>query len=128
MKEWEELLEVADRLLADDGCPWDREQTFQTLKPFILEEAHEVVEAVDLDKSDHIAEELGDLLYVILFYAKLGRKLGRFGIEDVLSCVKEKLIRRHPHVFGDVKVESMEDIKKNWERIKKEEKASKINA
>lgn len=125
MGAFEELLAVADRLMGPQGCPWDREQTFKTLQTFVIEEAHEVVEAVDLDEDSNIVEELGDLLYIIVFYAKLAKVQKRFGIEDVINGVKEKLIRRHPHVFGNVKAETLEEIKENWERIKGEEKGKK---
>lgn len=117
----EGLLEVADRLMGPGGCPWDQKQTFKSLQPFVIEEAHEVVEAVDLDEDSHMIEELGDLLYVIVFYAKLAKVHGRFGMEEVVKAVTEKLIRRHPHVFGGVKADTLEEIKENWERIKKEE-------
>lgn len=126
MREFDALLEVADRLLSPQGgCPWDQKQTFKSLQPFILEEAHEVIEAVDLDNARNLCEELGDLLYVIVFYGKLGEKLGRFTTQEILTTVKEKLIRRHPHVFGSVKADTLDEIKANWERIKKEEKKEK---
>lgn len=120
MKEFDELWEVATRLNAPDGCPWDIKQTFISLQPYVLEEAHEVVEAVDRGKSEEILEELGDLLYTVLFYAKVAEKEGKFSIQEILNAVKEKLIRRHPHVFSSLKVESEEEIGQNWEKIKKE--------
>ncbi len=122
MKEFSELLEVAEKLLSPDGCPWDLKQTFFSLQPYVLEEAHEVIEAVDSNEDRRIIEELGDLLYTIIFYAKLAKKEGRFNMEDIINTAKEKLIRRHPHVFGDVKVDHINDIVKNWEQIKKQEK------
>ncbi|MBS0620395.1 MAG: MazG family protein [Verrucomicrobia bacterium] len=125
MEQFDTLLQVAERLLGPDGCDWDKKQTFLTLQPYILEETHEVLEAVDLGDMSKIAEELGDLLYVIVFYGKLAEKEGNFSIRDILTTIREKLIRRHPHVFGDVKVDGVDDIVKNWEKIKKQEKGEK---
>jgi MazG family protein len=122
MKKFDELMEIAAILNGPDGCSWDRKQTFQSLQPYVLEEAHEVLEAVDSDEDAKMIEELGDLFYTVIFYAKVAQKLGRFTMEDIIECEKEKLIRRHPHVFANEKIESDEDLEKNWERIKKEEK------
>ncbi len=122
MKEFDSLLEVAERLLGPGGCPWDQKQTFFSLQPYVLEEAHEVIEAVDRGEDPQIIEELGDLLYTIVFYGKLAQMQGRFSMESIVTTVKEKLIRRHPHVFGELKVDHVDDVVKNWERIKKEEK------
>jgi MazG family protein len=127
MKEFDALLEVSETLLGPNGCPWDHKQTFQSLQPYVLEEAHEVIEAVDLDDDQKIVEELGDLLYTVIFYGKLAEKTGRFSIEQIVSAVKEKLIRRHPHVFGDVKVENVEDVVTNWDKIKKQEKKRELD-
>jgi tetrapyrrole methylase family protein / MazG family protein len=125
MEQFDALLHVAEKLLGPNGCAWDLKQTFQSLQPYVLEEAHEVIEAVDLDDDQKIVEELGDLLYNIVFYAKLGEKTGRFTMQQIVSTIKEKLIRRHPHIFGDVKVENVDDIVSNWEKIKKQEKSGK---
>jgi MazG family protein len=122
MDPFDALLDVTEKLLGPTGCEWDQKQTFLTLQPYVLEEAHEVVEAVDADDDGKIVEELGDLLYTIVFYGKLGEKNGRFSMKEILERVKEKLIRRHPHVFGETKVEGVDDIVKNWEKIKAEEK------
>lgn len=122
MEAFERLLSVADRLMGPGGCPWDHTQTFQSLQAYVLEEAHEVIEAVDLNEDHKIVEELGDLLYTVVFYAKIGEKTGRFKMEDILTAVTEKLIRRHPHVFADVKVDHVDEIIQNWEAIKKQEK------
>jgi MazG family protein len=122
MDPFDSLLHVAEKLLGPKGCPWDQKQTFLTLQPYVLEEAHEVIEAVDADDDQKMIEELGDLLYTIVFYGKLAEKSGRFSIEEILETVKEKLIRRHPHVFGDVKVEDEDEVVKNWEKIKAQEK------
>jgi uncharacterized protein YabN with tetrapyrrole methylase and pyrophosphatase domain len=122
MELFDSLLHVAEKLLGPNGCPWDQKQTFLSLQPYVLEEAHEVIEAVDADDDRKIIEELGDLLYTIVFYGKLAEKSGRFSIEEIVKTIKEKLIRRHPHVFGEVKVEGVDEIVKNWEKIKAEEK------
>jgi MazG family protein len=122
MELFDSLLAVADKLLGPSGCPWDQKQTFLSLQPYVLEEAHEVIEAVDADDDQKIVEELGDLLYSIVFYGKLGEKSGRFSMRDIVLSIEQKLIRRHPHVFGDVKINSEEDVINNWEKIKAGEK------
>jgi len=122
MNKFESLLSVASKLLGPEGCPWDRTQTFRSLQPYVLEEAHEVIEAVDTEDDKKIIEELGDLLYTIVFYAKLAEKEKRFVMDDVIEGVKEKLIRRHPHIFGDVHAETPEEVMRHWEKIKKAEK------
>jgi uncharacterized protein YabN with tetrapyrrole methylase and pyrophosphatase domain len=119
MKEFEELLKVANRLLGPGGCPWDREQTFFTLQPYLLEEMHELLEAIDEENPAKIKEELGDVLYALVFIAKLGEIEGKFHLEESIRIVKEKLIRRHPHIFSDQKISSSADVVKNWEEIKK---------
>lgn len=121
MEQFDALLRVAEKLLGPQGCPWDLKQTFHSLQPYVLEEAHEVIEAVDLDDDHKIMEELGDLLYTVIFYGKLAEKTGRFTLEHVLIAIKEKLIRRHPHIFGDVKVDSVDEVISNWEKIKAQE-------
>ncbi len=120
MKEFDELWEVATRLNAPGGCPWDVKQTLKSLQPYVIEEAHEVVEAVDRGSDEEIVEELGDLLYTVLFYAKVAEKEGKFSMGDILNTVKEKLIRRHPHVFESSEETSEDEVVKNWEKIKKE--------
>jgi len=122
MEQFDSLLSVAEKLLSPEGCPWDLKQTFSSLQPYVLEEAHEVIEAVDADDDTKIVEELGDLLYTIIFYGKLAEKTGRFSTADIVSSIKEKLIRRHPHVFGEVKVKGADEVLKNWEKIKLQEK------
>ncbi|HEX7478330.1 MAG TPA: nucleoside triphosphate pyrophosphohydrolase [Polyangiales bacterium] len=116
------LVEIMRRLLAPDGCPWDREQTLQTLRPYVIEEAHEVVDAIDSGSPAELREELGDLLLQIVFQAELARAQGWFGPDDVVSAICDKLVRRHPHVFGDVKVSGKSEVLANWEAIKAEEK------
>jgi tetrapyrrole methylase family protein / MazG family protein len=122
MDRFESLLNIAEKLLGPQGCPWDRKQTFLSLQPYVLEEAHEVIEAVDADDDGKIVEELGDLLYTIVFYGKLAEQTGRFSILDIIRGIEEKLIRRHPHVFGEVKVADADEVLKNWEQIKRQEK------
>lgn len=121
MDEFKQLLTVADRLLGPGGCPWDLEQTLFTLQPYLLEETHELIEAIDEGKAHKISEELGDVLYALIFIAKLGEKQSLFTLSDSIKNVSEKLIRRHPHVFGEKKVESTDDVVRNWEEIKKKE-------
>lgn len=121
MKEFDALIAVAERLLGPKGCPWDLEQNFYTLQPYILEEAHEVVEAVDSGENQKICEELGDLLYTIIFYSRLAEKEGLFKMEDLLNGVKEKLIRRHPHIFGEEEINEASEVIERWDAIKKEE-------
>ena len=121
MKEWDEILAIADRLLGPDGCPWDKEQTLFTLQPYLLEEVHELIEAIDSQDGKKIAEELGDLLYALIFVGKLGEGSKNFTIKEALRLISEKLIRRHPHVFGEVKVKNSEEVMQNWEEIKKKE-------
>ena len=128
MKNFDELLEVASILNGPGGCAWDQKQTFQTLQQYVLEEAHEVLEAVDHDDDHKIVEELGDLLYTIVFYAKVAQRTGRFTMEEIIDGVKEKLVRRHPHVFGDLKIETEEELEKNWDRIKSQEEGKKMRS
>ncbi|MBP9840964.1 MAG: MazG family protein [Simkaniaceae bacterium] len=125
MKSFDELLELADHLNSPEGCPWDREQTYESLRPYLLEEAHEVLDAVDQGDIKNLIEELGDLIYIIIFYAKLGEKKEEFDIDQILTNVRKKLIRRHPHVFGEEKAESAADVVHHWNRIKDEEKKGK---
>jgi MazG family protein len=122
MEEFDELVDIADILHGPDGCPWDRKQTFQSLRPHILEEVHELLEAVDDDDAKGMVEELGDVLFQIIFYGKLGEKTKRFSLEDIIATVSEKLVRRHPHVFGDVEVKDADEVVHHWEKAKAEEK------
>lgn len=121
MKEFNHLLSVADRLLGPEGCPWDREQTFFTLQPYLLEETHELIEAIDIQDPKKISEELGDVLYALLFISKLGEKEGSFTLSESIQTVADKLIRRHPHIFGDKKISSTDEVVTNWEEVKKRE-------
>lgn len=128
MKEIDELLEVVDSLLGPDGCPWDRQQTTQSCRTYLLEEACELIEAIDLDDNTHIKEELGDLFFLVLFLGRIAEKEQRCTMADALSGIKEKLVRRHPHVFGEVHVETPEQVLEQWERIKKQEKEERKSA
>ena len=113
------------RLRAPGGCPWDREQTFDSIKPYTLEETYEVLEAIDNRDWPELSDELGDLLLQVLFYAQMANEEQRFNIEDVLERLSSKLVARHPHVFGDVKAETPADVLRNWEALKAQEKEKK---
>jgi MazG family protein len=119
------LVGVMRRLLAPGGCPWDREQTFETLRKYVLEEACEVIDAIDSGNRDALREELGDLLLQVVFQAELLRAEGRFSIDDVIAGIVEKLVSRHPHVFGDVKADTADEVLTNWEKLKAKEKAGR---
>jgi len=116
------------RLRAPGGCPWDREQTFDSIKPYTLEETYEVLEAIDQRDWDELTGELGDLLLQVLFYAEMANEEGHFSIDDVLDRLSNKLVDRHPHVFGDVKAETSSDVLRNWEALKAEEKKKRLAA
>src|SRR5512146_3433551 len=116
------------RLRAPGGCPWDREQTFDSIKPYTLEEAYEVLEAIDSRDWPELTGELGDLLLQVLFYAEMAKEEQRFTIDDVLDRLSNKLVDRHPHVFGDVKAETSADVLRNWEALKAEEKKKRLQA
>ena len=118
------LVAVMARLRAPNGCPWDREQTHSTLARHLLEETYEVLEAIDEGDLDGLREELGDLVIQIVFHSNIAFEEGAFTIADVLDDLRAKLVRRHPHVFGDVEVSGAEEVKANWERIKREEKGT----
>lgn len=125
MKEFDDLLAVLDRLLGPGGCPWDQKQTLHSMRASPLEEVHELIEAIDTDDNENIREELGDLFFNACFLARLAEKEGRFHLKDVLRPITEKLIRRHPHVFGEKVVEDAEGVKKQWEDIKEVEQGGK---
>ena len=114
-----------ERLRAPGGCPWDREQTFDSIKPYTLEETYEVLEAIDNRDWPELAGELGDLLLQVLFYAEMAKEQSSFSIDDVLDRLSTKLINRHPHVFGDAKADTASDVKRNWEALKVEERKQK---
>lgn len=119
------ITDVMNTLLGENGCPWDKEQTHESLRKNLLEEAHEVVEAIDSQDMGHLKEELGDVLLQVVFHAKLAEQEGYFNLNDVVDAITEKMIRRHPHIFADVKADDAETVLTNWEEIKKKEKAGK---
>jgi tetrapyrrole methylase family protein/MazG family protein/ATP diphosphatase len=116
------LVAVMRRLLAPDGCPWDREQTFESVRRYVLEEACEVIDAIENADQKALREELGDLLLQVVFLSELGRREGTFAIDDVVAGIVEKLVTRHPHVFGDMDAKTADEVLANWERIKAREK------
>lgn len=116
------LVGVMRRLLAPDGCPWDREQSFESLRKYVLEEACEVIDAIDAGDREGIKEELGDLLLQIVFQSELARAEGAFAIDDVVEAIVNKLVTRHPHVFGDAKADDAAQVLSNWEKLKAKEK------
>ncbi|HSB79266.1 MAG TPA: nucleoside triphosphate pyrophosphohydrolase [Candidatus Methylomirabilis sp.] len=117
-----ELVEIMARLRGENGCPWDREQTSESIKPYLVEETYEVLEAIDEQDPAKLREELGDLMLQIVFHAQMAEEAGTFSIADVLAGINDKLRRRHPHVFGDVKAETAQEVLFNWEQIKKAER------
>ena len=125
MHSFEEFIEVIAKLRSEHGCPWDRVQTFESMKQYLANETQEVYEAVDKKDMANLCEELGDVLFQVVMYSQMASEIGAFTIEDVVDGVCEKMIRRHPHVFGDVKVNSAEEGLALWKAIKEEEKASK---
>lgn len=122
---FERVVEIMARLRAPGGCPWDREQTFDTIKPYTLEETYEVLEAIDNRDWPELKGELGDLLLQVLFYAEMAKEEGTFSIDDVLDRLASKLVDRHPHVFGDVKADTSGQVLRNWEALKAEEKRNR---
>jgi len=122
---FEKLVAVMARLRAPNGCPWDREQTHATLRTYLIEEAYEVLDALDGADDAKFAEELGDLLLQVLFHAQIAHEEGRFAIHDVIREIYEKMIRRHPHVFGDRRAKDAAEVLRNWEKIKAEEHRAK---
>ncbi|GAB1539761.1 hypothetical protein NUACC21_24280 [Scytonema sp. NUACC21] len=119
----QELIDVVAKLRSPDGgCPWDLEQTPQTLTPYVIEEAYEVVDAINSGDKSAIAEELGDLLLQVVLQAQIANEYGQFSLKEVAEGISQKLIRRHPHVFGDIQGKSIDEVRQNWEKIKAEEK------
>jgi len=123
---FERAKSIMARLRAPGGCPWDREQTFDTIKRYTLEETYEVLEAIDNRDWKELTSELGDLLLQVLFYAEMAEEQGSFTIDDVLDALSNKLIHRHPHVFGDTKADDAAQVLKNWEALKAEEKRKSL--
>jgi MazG family protein len=122
---FERLVGIMARLRAPGGCPWDREQSFDTIKPYLLEETYEVLDAIDQRDWPGLAEELGDLLLQAVFFAQMASEEGKFCIDDSLDAISEKLIRRHPHIFGDGAAKTSDDVKRRWDEIKAGEKKDK---
>ncbi|MBZ4683814.1 MAG: tetrapyrrole methylase family protein / MazG family protein [Fusobacteriaceae bacterium] len=120
MNKFQELIEIMKKLRKE--CPWDREQTLDSLKPYLLEESYELIDAIDKRDYNELKSELGDLLLQVVFQSEIMEEENRFNIDDVIEKLNEKLIRRHPHVFKDVEVENSDEVLKNWEEIKKKEK------
>jgi MazG family protein len=125
---FEKLVAVQERLRAPGGCPWDREQTHATLRSYLIEECYEVLDALDSGDDSKFAEEMGDLLLQVLFHSDIAREQGRFTVSDVIREIHDKMIRRHPHVFGDVRVKNSHQVLQNWERIKAQERLDKAAA
>lgn len=121
-RSFEELVALMHRLRSPGGCPWDREQTISSLKPFVIEEAYEVVDAIDANDLDSLRQELGDFLVHAIFLSQIAAESGTFDIYDVITAIHDKLVRRHPHVFADVKVDSAEQVLGNWEKLKGRER------
>jgi MazG family protein len=122
------LVSLIARLRAPGGCPWDREQTHASLKPMAIEEAYELVEAIDLGQDEELLGELGDLLLQVVFHAQIGSEEGRFTATEVIERISEKMIRRHPHVFGDDRAATSVEVLRNWETIKSQERSAKGGA
>ncbi|KUP04250.1 hypothetical protein Q73_16115 [Bacillus coahuilensis m2-6] len=127
-KEFATLKEIISTLRGPNGCPWDRKQTHESLKKYLLEESYELIEAIDQDDIDGIIEELGDVLLQVMLHAQIGADDGMFDITDVIEVISEKMVRRHPHVFGDVSVKDADEVTSNWDEIKKQEKSSNVSS
>ena len=125
MEKFDEFVATIAALRSENGCPWDRKQTHESLKECLVEETGEVLEAIDKKDDANLCEELGDVLLQVVMHAQIAAEEGRFTIEDVISGVNEKMIRRHPHVFGEIKVSSVEEGLDLWEQIKQQEKEAK---
>ncbi len=124
--QFERLVEIMSALRGPNGCPWDRQQDFNSLKPMLVEEVYEVLDAIEDDDFDGLSEELVDLLLHVVFHAQLGKEAGRFDIDTVIQKISDKLVRRHPHVFAGESASTPEEVIKNWEAIKTREKAEKL--
>ncbi|MBO1582646.1 nucleoside triphosphate pyrophosphohydrolase [Bacillus sp. XF8] len=121
-QQFDVLREIIAELRGPNGCPWDKKQTHQSLKKYLIEEAYEVLEAIDEEDDEHLIEELGDVLLQVMLHAQIGEDEGWFSVDDIIRTLSEKMVRRHPHVFGDIDVENAEEVVSNWEEIKKQEK------
>lgn len=125
---FKDLVDIMARLRAENGCPWDRQQTHESLLPYLVEESYEYIDAVQDKDRAHMCEELGDVLFQIIFHSQVARENGDFTIDDVVQGICEKMIRRHPHVFGDAHVDTAADVSRRWETIKASEKNNLKNA
>ena len=124
-KEFKKLVKVMERLRGVNGCPWDREQTRESLKPYLLEETYEVLEAIEEKDQESLKEELGDLLFQIVFHSQIAQECGEFTMDEVLASVTDKMIYRHPHVFGTAKADTTQEVLARWEKLKNQEKRNK---
>ena len=122
---FEDLVKIMELLRAPDGCPWDREQDHKSIRKNFIEETYEVCEAIDTEDRELLCEELGDVLLQVVFHARISEEYGEFTIDEVIKGVCEKLVHRHPHIFSDIVADTSDEVLKNWEAIKKEEKGRK---
>jgi tetrapyrrole methylase family protein / MazG family protein len=125
MKEFDRLVEIMEKLRAPNGCPWDAEQTHESIARCAVEESYELADAINDRNPEHIREELGDILLQVVFHAEMARQAGEFSIADVINGISDKLVHRHPHVFGDAVAETAEDVKRSWDELKIQEKGKK---
>ncbi|MGW8287464.1 MAG: MazG nucleotide pyrophosphohydrolase domain-containing protein, partial [Desulfobulbales bacterium] len=126
-KKFADFINIVKELRSENGCPWDRKQSPSTLKRYLVEETNELLEAIDSGRHQHIKEELGDLLYLIVLLSQIHSEQNNFAIEDVVEAISTKMIRRHPHVFNNEKIESTEELRKKWLEIKAKEKTGCIH-
>ncbi len=127
-RSFEEVVQLMARLRAPGGCPWDREQTHRSLRTYLLEETYEVLDAIERDDAEALKDELGDLLLQVIFHAQMAQEQRRFGIDEVLTGLHEKLVRRHPHVFGEGKADTAQQVAHNWEALKAKERNNQGSA
>lgn len=127
MKDFDDLVHVMDRLLAPDGCPWDREQTLQTLRQFLVEEVYEIIEAIDLNDHHLLSEEIGDVFFQLVFLCKLAERDKLFTLNESLQLITQKMILRHPHIFEKAEDKSVQEVLDQWEEIKKKEKSHRTS-
>jgi tetrapyrrole methylase family protein/MazG family protein len=127
-KNFSKLREIIAELRGPDGCPWDKEQTHDSLKKYLIEETYEVIEAINNEDIDHLVEELGDVLLQVMLHAQIGEDDGYFSIDDVIEGLSAKMVRRHPHVFGNAKADNAEEVVQNWQEIKRQEKGETRSA
>ena len=118
LAKWQKLIEIMAQLRSENGCPWDKEQDHQTLKRYLLEESYEVLDAIDANDDAALCDELGDVLLQVVFHAQIAAEQGRFTIDDVLDAVNSKMIRRHPHIFGEAHADNSAQVLTMWEQIK----------